>query len=96
MMKDLEIMDERIIKVADLLEQIKSVDEMIGLHRQKGDEEDIMLIQYQYRREQFLKELSSILEELNIKPADLEFVQNSINGLQTANFILNCVNPAFS
>ena len=30
-MKDLEIMDERIIKVADLLEQIKSVDEMIGL-----------------------------------------------------------------
>ncbi|MCB9267311.1 MAG: hypothetical protein H6558_19995 [Lewinellaceae bacterium] len=59
-MKDLEIMDERIIKVADLLEQIKSVDEMIGLHRQKGDEEDIMLIQYQYRREQFLKELSSI------------------------------------
>ena len=50
-----------------------------------------MLIQYQYRREQFLKELSSILEELNIKPADLEFVQNSINGLQTANFILHCV-----
>lgn len=70
-MKDLEIMDERIIKVADLLEQITSVDEMIALHEQKGDREDIMLIQYQYRREQFLKELRSILEELNIKPKDL-------------------------
>lgn len=70
-MKDLEIMDERIIKVADLLEQITSVDEMIALHEQKGDREDIMLIQYQYRREQFLKELRTILEELNIKPKDL-------------------------
>lgn len=70
-MKDLEIMDERIVKVVDLLEQIKSVDEMIGLHKQKGDEEDIMLIQYQYRREKFIKELSLILEELNIKPGDL-------------------------
>jgi len=70
-MKDLEIMDERIIKVADLLEQITSVDEMIALHEQKGNREDIMLIQYQYRREQFLKELRSILEELNIKPKDL-------------------------
>lgn len=70
-MKDLEIMDERIIKVADLLEQIKSVDEMIDLHKQKEDEEDIMLIQYQYSREQFLKELRSILEDLNIKPTDL-------------------------
>ncbi|MCB9296246.1 MAG: hypothetical protein H6573_36195 [Lewinellaceae bacterium] len=70
-MKDLEIMDERISKVADLLEQIKSVDEMIDLHKQKGDEEDIMLIQYQYRRGKFLKELSSILEDLNIRPTDL-------------------------
>lgn len=70
-MKDLGIMDERIIKVIDLLEQITSVDEMIALHKQKGDREDIMLIQYQYKREQFLKELRSILEELNIKPKDL-------------------------
>lgn len=70
-MKDLEILDERIIRVTDLLEQIKSVDEMIYLHKQKEDEEDIMLIQYQYRRGQFLKELRSILEELNIKPKDL-------------------------
>ena len=70
-MKDLEIMDERIIRVVDLLEQIKSLDEMINLHRQKGDEEDIMLIQYQYRREKHLKALRLMLEELNIRPSDL-------------------------
>lgn len=70
-MKDIEVMDERIIKAADLLEQIKSVDGMILLHKQKGDDEDAMLKQYQYRREQFLKALRSILAQLNIKPNDL-------------------------
>ena len=70
-MKDLEIKDERIIRAADLLEQIKSADEMINLHKQKGNEEDLMLIQYQYRREKFLKEFREILVALNIKPSDL-------------------------
>lgn len=70
-MKDLEIIDERIIKVVDLLEHIKSVDEMIELHSRKEDEKDLMLIQYKSRRAQFLRELSSILENLNIKPTDL-------------------------
>lgn len=70
-MNNLEIADERIIKVADLLEQISSVDEMIALHQQKQDEKDLMLVQYQYRREQFLKELKELLAALNIKAADL-------------------------
>ena len=70
-MNELEVSDNRIVRVADLLEQIKSVDEMISLHRQKGNEDDLMLIQYQYRREQHLKELRATLEDLNIKPADL-------------------------
>lgn len=64
-------MDERIIRAVDLLEQIKSVDEMINLHKQKENEEDLMLIQYQYRREKFLKEFREILAALNIKPSDL-------------------------
>ncbi len=71
MMKDLDILDEKIIRVADILEQIKSVDEMISLHKEKGDDQDIMLQQYQYRRELFLKELKDLLSELNIQPADL-------------------------
>lgn len=70
-MNEIEIIDERIIKVMDLLEQITSVDEMIALHQQKGDERDIMLLQYHYRRENFLKALRESLEELNIKPTDL-------------------------
>ncbi len=70
-MKELELTDERIIRAADLLEQIKSTDEMIQLHQRKGDREDMMLVQYQYRREKQLKELRQILEALNIKPGDL-------------------------
>lgn len=70
-MEGLEILDQRIVVAADLLEQIKSVDEMINLHQQKQDEEDLMLIQYQYKRTQLLKELKAILEDLNIKPTDL-------------------------
>ncbi len=70
-MKDIEIVDERIIEVVDLLEQIKSIDEMINLHQQKKDEADLMLIQYQYRREKTLKALKEILEALNIKLSDL-------------------------
>lgn len=70
-MKELEVMDERILRATDLLEQIKSVDEMINLHQQKGNPEDLMLIQYQYRRGEFLKELTLLLGELNISPSDL-------------------------
>jgi hypothetical protein len=70
-MRDLELTDEKIIRAADLLEQIKSTDEMIQLHQQKGDQEDIMLVQYQFRREKQLKELRQILEALNLKPGDL-------------------------
>lgn len=70
-MKEIEIIDNKIIQTADILAQLQSVDEMIQLHQQKGDDKDIMLIQYQYRRENFLKELSQLLIELNIAPADL-------------------------
>jgi len=70
-MNDLEIQNEHIVKAADLLEQIQSVDEMIALHAEKQDEQDLMLIQYQYRRTSFLKELREVLLALNIQPADL-------------------------
>ncbi|MCB0633158.1 MAG: hypothetical protein R2824_22875 [Saprospiraceae bacterium] len=70
-MKELEVSDERIIRASDLLEQISAVDEMIDLHKQKGDEQDLMLLQYQDRRARFLKELKEVLAALNIKPTDL-------------------------
>jgi len=70
-MESVAINDERIARISDLLEQIKSVDEIISLHENKGDKEDLMLIQYKYRREQFLVELREKLQELNITPTDL-------------------------
>ena len=70
-MKEAKVFDKKIIKITDLLEQIQAVDEMISLHEEKGDKGDLMLIQYQYKREKLLKELKGLLEELNIKPADL-------------------------
>ncbi|MGB3779931.1 MAG: hypothetical protein WA960_16330 [Tunicatimonas sp.] len=71
MMENIEIKDEGITRVSDLLEQIKSVDEMISLHEKKGNENDLMLIQYKYRREQFLGELREKLQEMNINLTDL-------------------------
>jgi hypothetical protein len=70
-MNKIEISDIKILKIVDLLEQIKAVDEMISLHGQKGDADDIMLIQYQYRRENFIKDLKVVLEELNIRLGDV-------------------------
>jgi len=61
--------DEKIIRVTDLLEQIKSVNEMIQVH--SDDATGIMKSQYEYRRNKFLKELGIILKDFNIQPADL-------------------------
>jgi len=68
-MEDLKINDERIIRIADNLEQIKSVDKMIILHQ--DDKDNIMLSQYKYRRNQFVKEISKLLVELDIEPREL-------------------------
>jgi len=68
-MDGLKILNEKIARVADLLEQISDVDRMIGIH--KDDETGIMKSQYQRRRSQFLKELRLLLGELNIQPQDL-------------------------
>lgn len=70
-MENVEIKDERIARVSDLLEQIKSVDEMILMHESKGNPEDLMLIQYRYRRAQLLGDLKEKLQALDINPDDL-------------------------
>lgn len=68
-MEDLKIKDERIIRIVDNLEQIKSVDKMIILHQ--DDKDNIMLSQYKYQRNQFVKEISKLLVELDIEPREL-------------------------
>lgn len=63
------LLDEKIVNVIDLLEQIEDVNRMIKIH--EDDEDDFMLSQYQYRKEEFLKSLKEILLEFDISPADL-------------------------
>jgi hypothetical protein len=50
-----------------LLEQIEAVNAMIGIH----EDDDFMRSQYQYRKEQFVKELIALLGEYQIKREDL-------------------------
>lgn len=68
-MDAIEIKDEKILRVADLLEQIRDVNRMIELHRK--DEDSFMLDQYKYRRNKFVKELGEILEDFEINLSDL-------------------------
>ena len=64
-----ELKDERIIRVADNLEQIQLINKMIDYH--KNDEDDLMRSQYIYKRDRFLKEIGELLIELSIKPTEL-------------------------
>jgi len=61
--------DDRIVNVIELLQKIEDVNRMIKIHQ--DDEDDFMLSQYQYRKEEFLKSLKKILLEFDISPADL-------------------------
>ncbi len=63
------IVNDKIIRVSDILEQIDQLNKMIKIHQDNSDSS--MLEQYQYMKEEFLKELNSILSdfELSIKAA---------------------------
>jgi hypothetical protein len=58
-----------IARVADILEQIKSVDDMIALHQ--SDENDLMKSQYLYKRNMLMNELKECLLTLNINLNDI-------------------------
>ena len=66
-MSEQELLDSKAVRVIDLLEQIKSVSQMVALH--EGD--DFMIDQYQYRKQLFLQELKELLADYNILPEDL-------------------------
>lgn len=68
-MEELAIANDSILRVADLLEQIQDVNRMIELHQ--GDDDALMLNQYQYRRSQFLAELNEILRGFKIYVGDM-------------------------
>lgn len=56
-------------EIADLFEQIKSVNEMIETHR-KSDS-DFMSEQYTFRKSKLMKELKSLLAKYEVYPQDL-------------------------
>lgn len=68
-MDSMNLIEEKIARVADLLEQISDVDRVIAVYEK--DEVGIMKSQYLRRRNQFLNELKLLLGELNIRPDDL-------------------------
>lgn len=68
-MEEVEILNDNILRVADLLEQIQDVNRMIEIH--EGDDDLLMHGQYQHRKAQFLLELNKILEGFKIHVADM-------------------------
>ena len=68
-MGKVNLVSKEIASIVDILEQIKDVNKMLEIH--KNDEDDLMLSQYQYRKEKFLKELKELLKEFDISPTDL-------------------------
>ena len=58
--------DEKIIRVVDILEQIKNLNAMIELQK-RNKFSDSGLRQYQYMRSEFIKELSEILANYQIQ-----------------------------
>ena len=68
-MSQKELISGEIARIIDILEQIKDVNRMIQIHQ--DDEDGLMIDQYKYRKEKFLKELKELLQEFDISPTDL-------------------------
>ena len=68
-MEKANLVSKEIASVIDILEQIQDVNRMLEIH--KDDEDDLMLNQFQYRKENFLKELKNLLKDFDISPTDL-------------------------
>ena len=60
-MSDSNIVNDKIVRVSDILEQIDGLNKMIKVHEENTDAS--MLKQYQYMKNQFLEELNTILND---------------------------------
>ena len=64
-MEATQIQDKNIIRITDILEQIKELNKMIDLH--KGDTgSSSMLSQYEYMRNEFVEELKPLFQDFQI------------------------------
>lgn len=69
-MDNSQIVDEKIARVTDILEQVEGLNKMIELHKSDLGSSS-MLAQYQYMRKEFIQELNTLLQEyqLNVQAA---------------------------
>jgi len=63
-MSNSNIINEKIVRVSDILEQIDELNKMIKVH--KDNSESSMLEQYEYMKKEFLDELNKILLDFQI------------------------------
>lgn len=68
MKNEIEI-NEKVGRMADILEQLKDLKHLIDLHQKGGS--SLMEEQYVYRRQKLLKELREILLEFELNAAEL-------------------------
>lgn len=56
----------KIVRVSDILEQIESLNKMIDLHKSQSSNNS-MLTQYEYMKNEFTQELTTILVDFRIQ-----------------------------
>jgi hypothetical protein len=64
-MEEVLLLDEKTVRVLDILEQIKKLNTLIDLHRTQGDA--LSWEQYEQRRTRYLDELTHLLSDFQIE-----------------------------
>ena len=65
-MSDNVLLDKDLARVLDILEQVKSLNKMIDMHKNQSKDE-FMMNQYQDMKNRFLEELKVILSDYEIE-----------------------------
>ncbi len=68
-MEEMLDINPQIGRLADILEQVRDLNRLIKLHRQKDNQ--FMLKQFEFRKSKLMDELREILMSFEISPADL-------------------------
>ena len=59
-------LNEKIVRVIDILEQVEELNKMIELHKNSNPESSSMLSQYEQMKATFVQELNTILKKFQI------------------------------
>ncbi len=60
------IVNEKIARISDILEQVERLNEMVDFHKSKSGEQSMMR-QYEEMRQEFLQELAGLLADFRIE-----------------------------